>query len=160
MILVTVGTKNLTDDSLFRLVDDMVSELNEEVLIQTARSNFNGKNSKCVPFFTEEEMKSVFDMTDLLICIPGIGTILNGLNRNIPMVLYYDYDEYRDDMDVHDVAYYVQDMGRAVVADHTNLYEKIQEARGLKFGPYKANTQLVDTLDFVLTEYSSKLVKK
>ena len=147
-------------DPLFRAVDGLAPELGEPVCQQIGRSTFVGKNTECFPYKKDAEMQELFDRADLLITHAGVGSILNGINRNIPMVVFPrsaivgrsggpDQQEY--------VARKVAGMGRAVVMESLDqLPEKIAEARNLHFPPYVKDRSLVTWLDALLSEIAGK----
>jgi len=131
---------------LFQKMDDLAPSLGEPVVQQIGHNVFKGKNSECFPYKPDAEMQALFDGADLIITHAGVGSIMNGLNRNIPMVLIpravlvptkeFNQQEY--------VADKICATGRAVVLNSLNeLPEKIEEARALKFGPYERNRSLV-----------------
>ena len=157
MILVTVGTNKAPYEGLFEAMDEYALRTGEEVLIQRSMSEFRAKHCKDFGFVSDEEMKALYDRADLLVCHAGIGTIVNGLERNIPLVLVprgVVTSAGEDDQQTV-VARRVAQMGRGVtVEDLNDLYAKIEEARTLKMEPYVKDTGLLDYIDRRLTELS------
>lgn len=150
-------------DRLFQAMDDLAPTLGEPVVQQIGHSTFVSKNSECFSYKVDGEMQALFDKADLIITHAGVGSILNGLNRNIPLILFprtilvpiegFDQQKY--------VAEKVRDMGRAVVLGSLEeLPQKILEARNLKFEPYQKDRSLVTWLDNLLGEISEKKQKK
>ena len=157
MILVTVGTNRAPYEGLFEAMDEYALKTGEEVLIQRSMSDFRAKHCRDFGFVSDEEMRELYDRTDILVCHAGIGTIVNGLERNIPLVLVpreVVTSAGADDQQTV-VARKVAQMGRGVVVEDLNdLYAKIDEARSLKMEPYVKDTGLLDYIDRRLTELS------
>ena len=155
MILVTVGTNRAPYEGLFEAMDEYAIKTGEEVQIQRSMSDFRAKHCKDFGFVSDEEMKALYDRTDILVCHAGIGTIVNGLERNIPLVLVprgVVTNAGADDQQTV-VARKVAQMGRGVVVEDLNdLYAKIDEAKAMKLEPYVKDTGLLDYIDRRLSE--------
>lgn len=161
MILVTIGMNDAPYGPMFQIIDDLAPSLGEEVVMQVGNSGFTAKNSPTYTTLIDEEMQKLFDRADLIVAHAGIGTILNGLNRNIPLVLVPRNVVTGTDRDQQDVvARKVESMGRGVrVTTLDELPAKIDEARKLVFEPYKKNTDLCDNLSKILDEITQKKKK-
>lgn len=140
---------------LFEAMDGLAPSLGEEVVMQVGPSGFEGKNSRCFRYLPEDEMQAVFDRAGLIVCHAGIGTILNGMDRNIPLVLVprcvvrpgTETDQQMT------VARKVEALGRGVVVETLDgLGAGIARGRALEFGPYKRDTSLCDFLSDLLRE--------
>ena len=163
MILVTVGTNRAPYEGLFEAMDEYARSTGEEVLIQRSMSDFRAKHCKDFGFVPDEEMKGYYDRADILVCHAGIGTIVNGLERNIPLVLVprgVVMSAGADDQQSV-VAKKVEQMGRGVVVeDLKDLYAKIDEAKNLKMSPYEKDNGLCEYIDRRLAELCDSLGKK
>jgi UDP-N-acetylglucosamine transferase subunit ALG13 len=148
-------------DKMFQIIDELAPSLNEEVIIQTGNIEFSAKNCKTVKFLVDSEMKALFDSADLIIAHAGIGTILNGLQRNIPLVLVprsVVMDADQDQQDI--VARKIESMGRGVrVTSLDELPQKITDAKLLIFSPYKKNTSLCEAISKILNNIELSLKK-
>lgn len=145
MILVTIGMNDSPYVPLFEAMDRLVPKLNEKVIQQIGSLQFTGKNSECFTYLPDTEMSEIFDSASLIVCHAGIGTILNGLKRNIPLVLVprniIDPSVEHDQQMI--VARKIESMGRGVIVnDLTELETKIEEARNLKMEPYVPDNKL------------------
>lgn len=143
---------------LFEEMDRLAPELGEEVVQQVGNLGFSGKNSVCFTYRSDKEMAELFDAADLMVCHAGIGTIINGLDRGIPLVLVPRCtvlpDISGDQQGI--VAEKIREMGRGtVVKDMCQLKEKIAEARALEPGPYKRDTSLCGFLSDLLGKIDS-----
>ena len=159
MILVTIGMNDAPYNQMFQIIDDLAPSLDEEVIMQTGNIDFSAKNCKTVQFLVDSEMKALFDSADLIIAHAGIGTILNGLQRNIPLVLVprsVVIDADQDQQDI--VARKIESMGRGVrVTSLRELPQKIKEAKKLTLSPYVKNTDLSDGLSKILKDIENSL---
>ncbi len=157
MILVTIGTNDAPYEPLFEDMDRYAAETGEEVVIQKAHSPFEAEHCECFDFKPDEEFSGYYDRADLIVCHAGIGTIMNGLRRNIPMVLVPRETVLPGEGSGQQgtVARKVEAMGRGVcVTDLSRLRESIDHARKLEFGPYEKDTGLSDYISGRLEELS------
>ena len=159
MIFVSVGLNQYAFDRLLGKMDEIAPELGEEVVMQTGFSEFKGKNTECFQYGSDAEMAKYYDKCSVLVCHAGVGTLINGMKRNIPVVMvprramYHEVDTDHQLM----IAKKVMGMGRGVqVLDVEGLREAIAEARTLKFPPYVQDTSLVDYMSGLLKEREGK----
>lgn len=143
---------------LFEEMDRLAPELGEEVVQQVGNLGFEGKNSRCFTYKPDKEMAELFNATDLMICHAGIGTIINGLDRNIPLVLVPRSTVVPgitgDQQSI--VAGKIAELGRGVIVeDIGQLKEKIEEARALNLEPYRRDTSLCDFLSDLFEKIDS-----
>ena len=136
-------------------MDELAGSLEEEVVMQTGFSDFKGKNTKCFKYASDAEMSAYYDKMSLLVCHAGVGTIINGLKRNIPVVMvprrvmYHEVDTDHQLM----IARKVVGMNRGVtVLDVNHLPDAMEKARELKFDPYVHDSSLVDYISNLLLE--------
>lgn len=162
MILATIGMNDAPYGKMFQILEEYAKSTGEEVIMQTGNIEFESENCKTVKFLVDAEMQALFDKADLIVAHAGVGSILNGLKRNVPLVLVprtVVLDCEHDQQDI--VARKVAAMGRGVVVeDLAHLIEKINEARKLQFGPYVENTDLCDNLAIILDEIDRNIKKK
>lgn len=161
MILVTIGMNDAPYGRMFQMIDDLAPSLGEEVVMQTGNIDYAAANCKTVKFLVDSEMKDLFDSADLIVAHAGIGTILNGLQRNIPLVLVPRSVVMDVDCDQQDiVAKKVESMGRGVrVTSLEELPQKINDAKSLSFPPYMKNTDLCDGLSKILKDIENTLTE-
>ena len=158
MILVTIGTNDAPYERMFEMMDSYAEETGEEVVIQKAHSSFEAKHCECFGFKQDEEFSKYYDRADVVVCHAGIGTIINGLERNIPLVLVPREVVMPGTSDQQGiVAKRIEDIGRGVcVHSLDELYDKIKEAKGMQLLPYAKDNSLVDYIDSRLTELSKR----
>lgn len=142
---------------LFEAMDCLAPKLNEKVIQQIGSLQFTGKNSECFMYLPDEKMSEMFNSASIIICHAGIGTIVNGLKRNIPLVLVprnvIDPSVEHDQQMI--VARKIESMGRGVIVNNlAELETKIGEARKLKMEPYVPNKELCCFLTKLFNELS------
>lgn len=157
MILVTIGMNDSPYVPLFEAMDRLAPKLNERVIQQIGSLRFTGKDSECFTYLPDEKMSEMFDSASLIVCHAGIGTIVNGLKRNIPLVLVprnvIDSSVEHDQQMI--VARKIESMGRGVIVNNlAELETKIEEARGLKMEPYVPDNRLCCFLTKLFNELS------
>ena len=159
MILVSVGMNQYRFDRLLKKMDEIAPSLGEEVFMQTGFTEFEGKNTQCVQYLKDEEMAELYDRCSLLVCHAGVGTIINGMKRNVPVIVVPRRAMYNEVVNDHQlmIARKVVGMGRGLaVLDVDELPERIKEARGMTFPPYEQDRSLVDCISGILEEQERK----
>lgn len=150
-------------EGMFAIMDSLAPSLGEEVVMQVGNSGFTGRNTKCFPFKPDAEMQALFDEASLIVCHAGIGSILNGMERNVPLVLVprdVVVPEAVNDQQAI-VAAKVEALGRAVVVSNLDeLGDAIERARHLEFPPYVRDDSLCVFLSGLLDEIASKKGKR
>jgi UDP-N-acetylglucosamine transferase subunit ALG13 len=146
---------------LFERMDAYAERSGKEVVQQVAGTGFNGSHSRCFDFLPDDGMSELYGKADLVVCHAGIGTILNCLERRIPMVLVPRTVVVRSTDGTPDgqeeVAAKVEAMGRAVVLrDLKDLEVAIEAAEKLEIPPYQRNRDLEAFLSDLLRELSEK----
>ena len=158
MIFVTVGT---AIRPFHRLLDEMEAVapfLEEEVVAQTGPSTRPYINMKCQQYMTDEEMAHNYDHASVIVCHGGVGTIRNGLVRNIPLVIVPRKASLGETDTDHQtmVSRKVVGMGRGVcVDDIATLRDAIYCAKRLMFPPYEKSTELCDYISDLLARLAT-----
>ena len=159
MIFVTVGTTSRPFHRLLDAMDRIAPILGEKVVAQTGTSPVMYGNMECQQYMSEEEMTRNYDDASLIVCHAGVGTIRNGLARDIPLVLVprkASLDEVDTDHQMM-IARKVVDMGKGVcVEDISQLERAIACARRLEFPHYEETTELRDFLSGLLSDIASE----
>ena len=87
MIFVTIGTQ-LPFDRLIKIIDELATKLNEEVIAQVYQCGFTPQNIKTVDFLAPDEFNALFDKARLIISHAGMGTILSALQKGKPIIVF------------------------------------------------------------------------
>lgn len=86
MIFVTVGTQE-PFDRLVKVVDEMAKSIDEAVLIQTPKTNYQIQNLDVVDFLAPDEYEKIFKEARLIISHAGMGTIISALTLDKPLII-------------------------------------------------------------------------
>ena len=163
MIFVTVGTAEYPFDRLLSEMDIIASGTDEPVVMQTGFSDKDYPHTKYSRFMPEDEMRSNYDRARILVCHAGVGTIMNGLERGIPIVMFPRrtmYDEVDTDHQLM-IAKKVVDMGRGIcVEDVSELGDAMERAGRMELSPYVRNRELCNYISDVLDGIESRMEGK
>ena len=78
MIFVTIGTQE-PFDRLVRAIDEIASELEEDIIVQAPLKDYQPLNFKTFKFMDPGVFESNFKKADLIVSHAGMGTILLAL---------------------------------------------------------------------------------
>jgi len=87
MILVTVGTHDKQFDRLVKAADELAGLIDEQVIIQIGKSNFEPKHATYYDFVTMEEMDELMKQARVVVAQAGAGTIISVFHKNKPLIL-------------------------------------------------------------------------
>ena len=158
MIFVSVGMMNIAFHRLLSKMNELAPSLDEEVVMQVGFSDEHYPNVRYQKFFDADEMKSLYDSASVIVCHAGVGTILNGLERNIPVVMVPRKADLKEVSTDHQfmIADQIEAMGRGIkVIDVENLKDAILKAKAMTLDPYVESRTLVNYLSDVFSEIES-----
>ncbi len=149
-------------NGLFSRMDDYAARTGEEVIMQVGNTGFEGKHTECFKFGTNDTMEEIYDRASLVVCHAGLGTILNALERNIPVVMIPRVvvvpELTRDQQGA--VADKVSKIGRGIVVNNLDdIYDAIEKAKALELTPYVRDDSLVKFLIGLLAEIDAGHMK-
>lgn len=87
MIFCTIGTQ-APFDRFVRIVDEVAASLNEEVVAQVYKSEYEAKNIRTVDFLPPDEFNKLFDKARLIVAHAGMGTIISAMRKRKPIVIF------------------------------------------------------------------------
>lgn len=87
MIFVTIGTQ-APFDRFIKIVDEVASLLDEEVIAQVYQCGFEPKNIKTINFLAPDEFNKLFERARLIVSHAGMGTILSALQKRKPIIIF------------------------------------------------------------------------
>ena len=87
MIFCTIGTQ-APFDRFVRIVDEIASELQEEVIAQVAKSDYQAKYVKTIDFLAPDEFNKLFDKARMIVAHAGMGTIISALKQKKPIIIF------------------------------------------------------------------------
>lgn len=87
MIFVTIGTQ-APFDRFIKIVDEIAENLNEEVIAQTYKSQYQAKNIKTVDFLAPDEFNKLFKESRMIVAHAGMGTIISAMQQQKPIIVF------------------------------------------------------------------------
>lgn len=159
MIFVAVGMQKFPFNRLLKDIDDLIQKglVEEEVFAQIGNSDYIPQNYKYKSFMSKEEFDETVAKSSLLITHSGVGTIISGLNRHKPIIVYPRLAKYGEHVDNHqlEIAYYFSQMKYVIMYNEsTPLCDLIKMSKDFKFEEYKSQkTKAID----VIREYLKSL---
>lgn len=103
MIFVAVGTQKFQLNRLLQELDRLVEHgmLQEAVFVQTGHSDYIPRHYESAPFLSKEQFDEKVAGCDLLITHSGVGTILSGVSREKPVIVYPRLAQFGEHVDDH-----------------------------------------------------------
>lgn len=155
MIFVTVGSQ-LPFDRLIVAIDEWAA-LNRdiEVVVQCGKSTFVSKYCQVKNYINPREWMQLVTDADLIIAHAGMGTILNCIDLNKPLVIMpreFKLGEIRNDHQIATVSYFKDTPGIYIANDKDSLHKSIN-----KIFEDGCNTASIDSenLDMLIDELRS-----
>lgn len=156
MIFVAVGTQKFSLNRLLKQIDELIQtgKIKEEVFAQIGHSDYKPQNYKYKDFIGKEEFDKVVEQCDVLITHSGVGTIISGLNRNKPIILYPRLAKYKEHVDDHqlEIAQSFFDKNFVLLCnENDDLSELVEKSKVHKFDKYKSQRENVvsNIIDFL-----------
>lgn len=87
MIFVTIGTQ-APFDRFIKLVDEIAVNLNEEIIAQTYKSQYQAKNIKTIDFLPPDEFNKLFNKARMILAHAGMGTIISAMQQQKPIIIF------------------------------------------------------------------------
>jgi len=157
LIFVTVGTHDRQFDRLLKELDILVERGKiKNVVAQIGHSNYIPKNYKWFRFLEFEKMFKLQRKSDFIISHGGVGSIMNALQLNKPIVVVPRLPEYKEHLDHHQVftTKELEKRGRIIaVYDLKNLAKALEKARGFKPKQKGSDSRIPE----IVENYLSKL---
>ena len=87
MIFCTIGTQ-APFDRFVRIVDEVAASLNEEVIAQVYKSEYQAKNIQTVDFLPPDEFNCLFSKARLIVAHAGMGTIISAMRQHKSIIIF------------------------------------------------------------------------
>lgn len=87
MIFCTIGTQ-APFDRFVRIVDEVAGHLDEDVIAQVYKSEYQAKNIKTIAFLPPDEFNKLFNKARLIVAHAGMGTIISAMRQNKPIIIF------------------------------------------------------------------------
>lgn len=152
MIFVAVGTQKFQLNRLLKELDTLVESgmLHEPVFAQIGHCDYIPKHYPSAPFLTKDQFDQKIDECSLLITHSGVGTILSGISRNKPVIVYPRLAKFAEHVDDHQLQIaqsFSQKHYVLVCTEQDNLLDMIEASRNYSFAKYVSNrSHVVQTI--------------
>lgn len=152
MIFVAVGTQKFPLDRLLAGIDRLVAsgQITETVFAQTGYSGYKPENYPYERFLSKEAYEEAIARCDLLVTHSGVGTIMSGLGRGKPVVVFPRLAKYAEHVDDHQLEIADSFSRKNLVllcADEGRLGEVLRDARTHVFDKYRSQRDnVVETI--------------
>lgn len=103
MIFATIGTQ-APFDRFVKMLDELCEGLDEEVIVQTIKSEYTPKNVKCVDFLPPDVFAEYFGRARMVIAHAGMGTILSALKQDKPIIIVPRLASLKEHRNDHQIA--------------------------------------------------------
>lgn len=155
MIFATIGTQ-APFDRFIKMLDNLCADINEEVICQTIRTNYQAQNIRLVNFLPPDQFEQYFNNARLIIAHAGMGTIISALKQKKPIIVVPRLALLKEHRNDHQIATAMRmhDLGYVYAAyDKAQLKDLINQ-KGLK--PLKeinemASASLIDSLNKLIS---------
>lgn len=128
MIFVTVGSQ-LPFDRLVEAIDEWASlNTDVKVIVQAGKSNFVSKYCQIKNYIAPDEWSQLLSDADVIIGHAGMGTIINCIDHNKPLVIMprkFKLGEIRNDHQIATVSYFKDIPGIYIANDKDTLHKSI-----------------------------------
>lgn len=152
MIFVVVGTQKFQMNRFLKEIDELVKEniIKEEVFAQTGESDYKPKFYAYRAFLSKEDFENKIRECSLLISHGGVGTIISGLKKDKPVIVYPRLKKYGEHVDDHQlqIANAFEEINLVLVCrDGDKLNELVQKIRTHSFNKYVSQREtMVETI--------------
>lgn len=120
-IFVTVGTAAF--ERLVEQCDDLAKIIDNKIIIQKGRSNYKPRNVEYFDFTKNlTEFNDLIDKANVVIGHAGVGTILNVLGKNTPLIVVPRIKKNREHIDNHQLE----------LSNHLEEYSMVRVAKNKK----------------------------
>lgn len=103
MIFATIGTQ-APFDRFVKMLDELCAEINEEVIVQTIKTQYEPHHVKCVDFLPPDVFQEYFNKARLVIAHAGMWTILSALRQNKPIIIVPRLASWKEHRNDHQMA--------------------------------------------------------
>lgn len=151
MIFVVLGTQKFQFNRLLQTMDKAIEEgkITEPVFAQIGYSDYVPKHFEFTKFLDSTEFKKKISECDILLAHGGVGTIISGVERNKPVVVWARRKEFGEHVDDHQmqIAGAFAKKNYVLMCEQDNMAEMLNSARTHKFEHYVSQKQnVVDTI--------------
>ena len=139
------------------MLDELCEGIDEEVIVQTIKSEYQPKHVKCVDFLPPDVFAQYFNKARMVIAHAGMGTILSALKQDKPIIVVPRLASLKEHRNDHQMATAMRmdELGYVYVAYDKKQLRDLLMQKDLK--PLKhIGNQASDSLEKSLTEFIDK----
>ena len=152
LIFLTIGTQKFQFNRLLKYIDEKKAsgEIKDEIYAQIGNSTYEPHNYKYKRFLNKNEFENFIDKSDLVITHSGVGTIINTIKKNKPIIVVPRLAKYGEHIDDHqlEIAESFADKGLIISNGENieNLSKNIEIAKKYKFNKYISSNKKIQNI--------------
>ena len=152
MIFVTLGTQDKPFNRLLEAVQKEIDNKNikEKVIVQAGCTKFKSNDMEILDLVPMDEFDKIMQEASLIITHGGVGSIINGLNKNKVVIAVPRLEKYKEHVNDHQIQIVdnFNDEGYIIgVTDLDDLGAALKKAK--KFKPKKFQSNRDKMVDLV-----------
>ena len=150
LIFVIVGTM-YGFPRLIKEMDEIAKDIDEDVIMQIGKTNYEPKNAKYFRFTSNGELTKLYDNARIVVCHSGVGTILTALEHGKIVVVVPRLKIYGEHIDDHQLEITRELEKEAMI----NAVYDISDLRNILNNPinFPSKTKKENMLSIKLKEY-------
>lgn len=163
MIFVTLGTQRFQFDRLLKYIDKQIAngQIDDVVFAQIGNSTYRPQNYDYKDFLDKEEFNNKIKESTLIITHSGVGTIIDSINANKPVIVVPRLKKYGEHIDNHQLQIAESfSQKNFVISNGENiedLSENIKKSKKFKFEKYKSSNKKIQK---IIDEFIQGAVEK
>lgn len=163
MIFVVLGTQKFQLNRLLIELDDLIEKgiLEDTVFAQIGESSYIPKHYQYTRFLEKNVFEKKIEMCDILITHSGVGTIIAGLKRKKPVIVYPRLAKYKEHVDDHqmEIAETFASLNYILFCkEDDDLKSVLDECRIHKFNEYESQREkMIDIINKYLLGIDSNM---
>ncbi|MBE6160870.1 MAG: hypothetical protein E7158_01440 [Firmicutes bacterium] len=152
MILVTLGTQDKSFDRLLKQIDEDIENGNikDKVIVQAGYTKYESNNMEIFDYVSQEKLNEYIDKCKLMITHAGVGSILNGIEKNKKVIVVPRLAKYKEQHNDHQVEIAEEFSKEGYVIYLKNLKDLANTIKNIsKFEPRKLehNKEVIKTIE-------------
>ncbi len=150
MIFCTIGTQ-APFDRFVKIVDEIAEHLNEEIVAQVYKSEYQTRHIRTVDFLPPDEFNKLLDEARLIVAHAGMGTIISAMRQHKPIIIFPRIAAFGEHRNEHQLAtaQKMKELGYVYVANNADELKELLMRSDLKplheLGDFASNS-LIDEL--------------
>ena len=144
MIFVTLGTQDKSFNRLLEAVQKQIDNktIKEKVIVQAGCTKFKSDDMEMFDLVPMDEFDKIVNDADIIITHGGVGSIINGLNKEKIVIAVPRLEKYGEHVNDHQIQIVenFNDEGYIIgVLDLDNLGDALKKAKKFKPKKFKSN---------------------